>query len=199
MIAIITGDIINSRKKPADIWLPILKDRLNSYGSSPSHWEIFRGDSFQLAVTPEGALRAALHLKASVKTVKDLDIRLAVGIGERDFVSKRISESNGPAFVRSGDSFENLKKGTLRISTGSPDFDETMNIMFDLAMLTADSWSPTVAQAIEVGYDNPEMNQQDLALLLGKSQSTYSEALKRGGFEEIKRLETYYRKKVKEL
>lgn len=199
MIAILTGDIINSRKRPASQWLPVLKEKLGLYGQNPDQWEIFRGDSFQLALPPEIALRAALHLKATIKKNKELDIRMAIGIGTQDYVSSRISESNGPAFIRSGETFENLKKDTLGISTGNDQFDEAFNLLFAMAMLTADTWSPTVAEAIECAYEHPERPQTDLANLLGKSQSSYSEALKRGGFDEMKRLETYYRKKVNTL
>lgn len=199
MIAVLTGDVVSSRNIPTSHWLPLLKERLDSYGQHPSQWDIFRGDSFQLMVSPEIALRSALHLKATIKKNKELDLRLAIGIGEQDFQSSRISESNGPAFIRSGECFENLKKETLAISSGDLKFNETFNLMFALAMLTANSWSPSVAHAIETGYDHPEMSQTQLALLLGKSQSTYSEALKRGGYEEINRLEIYYRKKITHL
>tara|TARA_B110000305_G_C19373082_1_gene605540 strand:- start:790 stop:930 length:141 start_codon:yes stop_codon:yes gene_type:complete len=46
MIAVITGDIINSRKGEVERWIGPLKETLNRYGVEPKNWEIYRGDSF---------------------------------------------------------------------------------------------------------------------------------------------------------
>ncbi|MFT6866923.1 MAG: hypothetical protein ACJA08_001761 [Cyclobacteriaceae bacterium] len=62
MVAILTGDIINSRKSDVIDWIGKLKKVLNQYGNTPKNWEIFRGDSFQLLVPPNRALIAAIHI-----------------------------------------------------------------------------------------------------------------------------------------
>ena len=57
MIAIITGDIVNSRKLTSKIWIDGLKKLLNTFGKNPIEWEIYRGDEFQLEIkNPEEAL-----------------------------------------------------------------------------------------------------------------------------------------------
>ena len=199
MRAVITGDIINSRKQPPAEWLPLLKEVLSNYGRNPREWEIFRGDSFQLIVPTKKALHVAIHLKAGIKTIKDLDVRIAIGIGEQDHKAKKISESNGSAFVRSGEGFESLKKQNMGIFTGNPEEDELLKLLLTLALLTMNSWSTTVAMAIKTALENPEKSQTELAVLLGKSQSSLSEALKRGAFDEISNLEEFYRKKMDRL
>ena len=51
MIAILTGDIVNSRENINQAsWLAPLKKLLNSFGKGPEQWEIYRGDSFQLEI-----------------------------------------------------------------------------------------------------------------------------------------------------
>lgn len=197
MIAVVTGDIINSRTQPAADWLPLLKDILSSYGESPAQWEISRGDSFQLITSPTRALQAALHLKAGVKTIKDLDVRIAIGIGEQDHNARKVSESNGSAFIRSGEGFDSLKKQNMGIFTGNPEEDELLNLILELALLTMNNWSTTVANSIKTAIENPEKSQTELAALLGKSQSSLSEALNRGAYEEICKMEDFYRKKIK--
>ena len=199
MTAIITGDIINSRQEPPKDWLPILKEILNHYGRSPREWEIFRGDSFQLQVEPKKAFLAAVHLKSGLKQIRNLDARIAIGIGEQDHQAKNLNQSNGSAFVRSGECFENLKKQNLGISSGDADFDENFNLLFALALLSMDAWSPTVAATIKASVENPETSQTELAKLLEKSQSSLSEALKRGAFEEVLRLDEYYRRQIVKL
>jgi diadenosine tetraphosphate (Ap4A) HIT family hydrolase len=44
--------------------------------------------------------------------------------------------------------------------------------------------------------ENPEKNQSDLAKILNKSQSSISEALKRGGFEEVMNMNEFYKNKI---
>lgn len=77
-------------------------------------WEIFRGDQFQLEVkNPENSLLVAIQIKALMKSLK-LDVRMSIGIGEKTHNSKKISESNGTAFINSGELFERLKKKKSR-------------------------------------------------------------------------------------
>ncbi len=63
MTAILTADIINSRKLSSKIWINDLKAFLNTFGQSPNDWEIYRGDEFQLEIkNPEDALLVAFQL-----------------------------------------------------------------------------------------------------------------------------------------
>lgn len=199
MVAILTGDIINSRKSEVIDWIDRLKNILNQYGNTPQKWEIFRGDSFQLMTEPDEAIIAAIHIKAVIKQTKFQDVRIAIGIGNETYSANRISESNGDAYIKSGEMFESLKKQTLAIKTESSILDETINLMLGLALLTANNWSSTVAEIISTYLENPNNHQKDIAQILNKSQSSISEALKRGGYEEIINLNNYYKDKIKSL
>lgn len=199
MTAVITGDIINSRTEPATDWLPTLKETLSLYGKNPQEWEIFRGDSFQIKVEPKMAFYAAIHLKSSVKLKKNLDVRMAIGIGDEDHKAQKITESNGSAFVRSGECFETLKKQNLAVSSGDSSTDEILNLCFSLALFPMNSWSPTVAHTIKTTLENKAKSQTEIAKILKKSQSSVSEALKRGGFEEILELNDFYKKQISSL
>ena len=196
---IITGDVINSRETQSGIWLPYLKEGLNAYGNTPKQWEIYRGDSFQLEVPPKEALKAAIFIKACLKQQGGIDARMAIGLGEKDYDADNITESNGTAFVRSGECFQNLKKQTLGIQSEVEAFDTPMNLMIKLALLTMDHWLPATARIVKIALEHPKANQKALAALLGKSQSTISEALLRAGFDEIKQLMHFYIIKVQPL
>lgn len=198
MIAIITGDLINSRKVDAAMWMPELKKTLNTYGTEPKTWEIYRGDSFQIETLPIHALKVAMLIKSTIKQFKELDVRLAIGIGIKAYESEKITESNGTAFIYSGETFERLKKQTLSIKTTWEDFDQTMNTMFDLATLIADNWTPTSSLIFKTALESDKStNQSDLAILLNKKQSNISTGLKRAGFYEIQNLINYYHQKIK--
>ena len=199
MKAVLTGDIIDSRKSSTFGWIDSLKTILSRYGKSPSDWEIFRGDSFQLMVESEAALLAAFHIKAMMKAADSLDVRIGIGVGEVEHKSSGITESNGEAFVLSGSCFESLKKHTLGVKTTNAQMNKVLNVMLGLALLTTDSWSAAVSTIIRARIENPQKNQSELAAFLGKSQSSISDALKRGGWDEIMMLEEFYREQISSL
>lgn len=199
MIAIITGDIIDSRKGEVETWLPLLKEVLNQYGQEPADWEIFRGDSFQLSITPKNAVLAAFHIKSAIKQTKAHDVRMGIGIGEVGYNSNKTTESNGSAYIRSGECFESLKKQTLAIKSHNSELNNSFNTMLSLALLTANNWSSTVSRVIKKNIEHSDTKQKEIANLLNKSQSSISEALKRGGFEEIMNMNNYYKEQINKL
>ncbi|MBC8052486.1 MAG: winged helix-turn-helix transcriptional regulator [Sphingobacteriaceae bacterium] len=197
MVSILTGDIINSRKDSVESWLNVLKAALQSSGTK-KQWEIYRGDSFQLETAPEDALLKAIYLKACVKTVKNIDARIAIGIGGKNYTADKISESNGEAFVFSGEKFDELKKErvTLAIQTPWETFNYEMNVIIRLALIAIDNWSQVSAEMVKLSIENAAISQLELAELSNKSQSTVSEALKRARLAEILELDTLYRRKL---
>lgn len=199
MTSIITGDIINSRKVAPQKWIPALKAELNKYGVQPSQWEIYRGDSFQLEVSPVKALEVTILIKATMKQFKPLDVRVAIGIGDKTYNATKIKESNGSAFVRSGECFEQLKKHTIAIKSPWQNFDKTINLMLQLALLSMNYWKPAYSTIVKTALEHPEKTQEQLAHILGKTQGTISIGLKRVGYDEIKRMITYYQNYIQTI
>ncbi|MEP2025400.1 MAG: transcriptional regulator [Reichenbachiella sp.] len=200
MTSIVTGDIINSRQVDSKIWLPVLKSTLNKYGETPKIWEIYRGDSFQLEIEPVQALKAAIHLKATIKQMTSLDIRMGIGVGKKEHATAKITESNGEAFVNSGRAFDQLNnKRTIALITPSTPLNEQMKLAIDLALLTMNNWPVNAAQYIQASIEHPDWKQQKLAKHLGKSQGTISQSLNRAGFDDIMRLEKRYRELITNL
>lgn len=194
MTSILTGDIINSRKVSSDQWLPILKSALNSVGKTPKTWEIFRGDSFQIEIQKaEDALFFAIKLKAILKQLKNLDVRIGIGIGIKDSNYENITEGNGEAFIFSGQAFDTLiKKQNLAILTNDDQFNEIMNSSIALALLTMDNWTTNSAEFVVKYLNNIGTPQKVLAKELNISESSASERRKRAGIDEILRLEKIY-------
>lgn len=110
MIGVLTGDIIKSRRvQNPQIYLEKLKSEFNEIGSQVKYWVIFRGDSFQVLIENFPRLfKHAIRIKAAVKTINLLDVRIAMGIGNISFEASSISESNGGAFINSGDCLNKL-------------------------------------------------------------------------------------------
>ncbi len=201
MIAVITGDIINSENYEVSEWLGILKKYLSNFGESPTDWEIYRGDEFQLKIPREDVLGAAIHIKALMKTVKGLDVRMGIGLGTETFRGVGVSESNGPAYQRSGRTFESLKedKLNLTIATGSGFYDDTLNLMLKLALDFMDDWSTVSAEIVVLTFEYPKASQAALAERLGIQQSAVSQRQKRARLDLVFELLDYYDTVLKDL
>jgi hypothetical protein len=134
-----------------------------------------------------------------MKQKKNIDVRIAIGLGEKDYDAEKLTESNGSAFVHSGECFQNLKKQNLALKSGIATFDKTLNLMLKLATLTMDNWLPATSRVVKTAMDNPNTNQNELASILDKSQSNISEALIRAGFDEVKKMMQFYRTQLQQL
>jgi len=201
MIAIITGDIINSEEHKASEWIDILKKEFSKWGETPVDWEIYRGDEFQLKIAPKRALWAAFQIKAVIKSIKDLDVRMAIGVGTEDFKGSSVSESNGTAYKRSGRTFETLKdeKLNLAIATGNKKEDQNLNLMIKLALNFMDEWTSVSAEIIAIALSSPKTSQQDIAEQLSIQQSAVSQRQKRARLDLVEELLSYYPQTVKRM
>ncbi|KAF2081930.1 hypothetical protein [Flavobacterium sharifuzzamanii] len=200
MTSVITGDIIGSRQQ-SEHWVEDLKKILAPFGHTPSQWEIYRGDEFQVEVSnPEDALLTAILVKAHLRAIKS-DARMSIGFGDKTHNAERISESNGAAFVHSGELFETLKKQkiTLALRTGNADFDEKINLMLQLALTFMDNWLVQSAEFVAVAIENPTLSQEELGKKLGINQAAVSRRQKRAQFDLVMNLDQYFRKQIKQL
>ena len=200
MICIITGDIVGSRKVK-DSWLADLKTALKVISTQNSKWEIYRGDSFQVEVEPESAVKTAAYLKACIRVNKPADVRMGIGIGAVKSKRKKLSESDGDAFVHSGGAFDSLKqaKVNLAIKTDFPEFDEEINVMIRLALITMDSWGIVAAEMVKLALEHENLLQSELAAISGRTQSSVSEALKRAHYSELMDMDKLFRKKLNQI
>lgn len=194
MIAIITGDIINSEQYKVSEWMSILKEYFPSLGQTPQDWEIYRGDEFQLKIQAENALKVAITLKAKIKAIKGLDVRMGIGIGTETYIGTSVSESNGTAYQYSGRIFEKLKeqKLTLALATSNKEKDKTFNLIFKLALDFMDDWSPVSAEIVAMALDYPDMQQQAIADKLGIKQSAVSQRQTRARLDLVQEVLAYY-------
>ncbi|WP_439487287.1 hypothetical protein [Algoriphagus sp.] len=212
MLAILTGDIINSRElKDQNLWQKPLKALLLKWGQTPKQWEIFRGDSFQLEVSdPTESLMAALQIKALIKSLPSvdeskrsspIDVRMAIGIGTKSHDSAKISESNGDAFIRSGEKFEQLKSEMITLAINSPwkEWNDEMNLYLKLAGIQMDSWSISSGELMSEMLSNPDRTQAQIGEILHINQNSVSKRYKTAHGEDIMAMEKLFRKKLSQL
>jgi len=201
MIAVITGDIINSQHADTEVWITKLKNLLDTWGSSPATWEIYRGDEFQFKCNIDDVFWHFLAIKSLIKSQENLDVRIAIGIGEENFSSEKITESNGSAYVNSGRLLNDLKSDghTVSIKTSNDSIDRDLNILLKWASIDFDNWTMATAEIIHEMIMNQDYTQEDLAKKFTISQSSISQRLKRANYELIVETNQYFRKKISEL
>jgi DNA-directed RNA polymerase specialized sigma subunit len=126
---------------------------------------------------------------------------MSLGFGDKTYKTKKITESNGSAFIRSGELFETLKKQkiNLAVNSGNPDFDEEFNLILQLSMSFMDSWLQQSAEFVLVAIQNPTLSQEEIGSMLGINQAAVSRRQKRSQYELLLQVDRYFRKKVKSL
>lgn len=201
MIAIITADIIKSTLAEPRIWLDVVKSELNRLGSNPRDWEIYRGDSFQCAVEPAEAILSSIKLKAALRSTANVDLRIAIGLGDKTYDSDRITESSGSAFVHSGAKFEMLRKEKQNIAIRSDydNFDAEINLYLKLGLIAMDNWTKNSAEIANLMLDNPDLSQIEIGQLIGIKQTSVSLRLKRAYFYELMEMNEMYKTKLQML
>jgi hypothetical protein len=201
MTSVITGDIIDSRKNESQHWVEDLKKILSPIGKTPAQWEVYRGDEFQIEIeNPEDAFLTAVLIKAHLRSIKS-DTRMSIGFGNKTHSAAKISESNGTAFINSGELFETLKKQkvTLAMRTGDTAFDEKLNLMIQLALTFMDSWLVQSAEFVAKAIENPTLSQEELGQILGINQAAVSRRQKRAQFDLVMNLDRYFKTQIKQL
>ena len=201
MICILTGDIKGSRKAKSKNWLAELKELFLQFGKNPTDWEIYRGDEFQIEIKDcEEALLIAFQIKAFLRTIS-LDARMSIGIGEKTSKAKRISESNGSAFVYSGEAFEIMKKNKINLVVQSADnqFNKDMNLLIRLGLSFMDNWLAQQAEYVLLAINNPKLSQEEMGEILKINQAAVSKRRKRANFDLMLEINRAYVEKLKML
>lgn len=199
MIAVITGDIIHSKNHKPEQWLDLLKQLFKSSSTLVDKWEIYRGDEFQIEVPDaENALLVALMIKATIKKISTLDVRISIGLGEKTYTGKKVSESNGPAFTHSGEQLSGMKKQkiNLLIKSGNEALDKELNIIFKLGSVIWDNWSEVSAELAVMLLQNPKQVQEKIAQTLGIKQAAVSQRYKRAELALVLETEEYFKERI---
>ena len=198
--SVITGDIIKSRaQNNPELWITTLKAALSYLSPNKKYWDIYRGDSFQLELKDFlESFKAAVYVKACIKSIHGLDVRMAIGIGKISYEGNVVSESSGEAFINSGKLLETLKKEkqNLRIKTDYSEIDYELNLYFRLALIAMDNWTINSAEIVKLSIEQPHALQSQLGEQIGINQNAISMRQKRAHLDDILALDSLFRKKI---
>jgi hypothetical protein len=200
MNAIIAGDIINSQQHHPDEYLIVLKEVLSEY-SKDEMFQIYRGDSFQALVSkPALALQASIKLKAALKRIDSLDVRIAIGLGTVDIIDNNIAVSSGNALKRSGVLLDSLKEEEQNIMVQSDHpLDQYMNTALKMALLYMDNWTENGAAVVYELLKHPKITQEEIGKKLGVQQATASRRLDRANWKETQQMFLLFEQYFKDI
>jgi hypothetical protein len=189
MKAILAGDIINSQQHHPDEYLNVLKEVLREY-SKDGMFQIYRGDSFQALISePVMALQASIKLKAALKRIDSLDVRIAIGLGAVNIIDDNIAVSSGNALTRSGELLDSLKEKEQNIMVKSGHkLDVYMNAILKMSLLYLDHWTENAAAVVYELLNHPGITQEELGKRLGIQQATASRRLTRANWQETQEM-----------
>lgn len=173
-LAVFTGDIVRSSDLGAR-GLSNVFTALEAAAQSIARWPDsmapfarFRGDGWQMALPPHYALRAALSLRAAVRsTGKGIETRIGIGIGTGDISGDDLAGADGPAFVQSGHALDAIKRHCL---LSAPEASPVLRAALPLADRIAQGWTPKQAQIVLHLLRPAPPTQEALANQLGSTR-----------------------------
>ena len=211
MDAVITADIIGYTKltnSDADNVLNTIHSLFSELtldrNNLSSNFSIKRGDSIQGEISnPADALKIALLLKTAVKKLKvdskNLDIRIAIGVGNIDNKRNSIDESFGEAYIYSGRSLDNMKndRRVFVAKTNNTVIDEELDVELILLEAIMSGWKTTSAEVLY--YTLLGFNETEIAERLNVSQSAINQRKKTAGWVAVEALVNRYEKLIKTI
>jgi len=212
LYAVITGDIVNSSKLPLEQRQKlhrIMKDGskalLKAFKDSvPLEVDIFRGDSWQLLVAdPSKSLRIGLFYRVYLRAwmgASRLDTRMAIAVGTIDFVpDDRVSGGDGQAYQYSGNSLEEMAKGSnMCFRFPEREVEEFLDLLVHLLDVLATNWSDKQALAIIGALQG--LKQEKIGSLWKPSitQQSVNRHLQRAGWFAVEKAIGFFEKQLSE-
>lgn len=211
-IGVITGDIVDSssilnaglRKE----MLMIIHQTIEKLKKDPQwgkvNFALYRGDSFQLEINEAPkTLEVALILRAALisNSTKELrwDARIGIGIGRGEFISDKVTESDGEAFHLAGKAFDNISKDSqINILTSDDDFNEELEISSIFANDIISNWTTTQAQLFYLMHIE-SLNQKEAATKRNITQQAVSKIYTAGKINLIERYISRFGSKSQKL
>lgn len=201
IVAVLTGDLIRSTELDAQ-GLAGARRVFGRAVQTIEGWksrlvrgepEFFRGDSWQLLLAdPAWALRAAIYIRARMRSDSRADTRVAIGIGDVESVSRsRVSLSTGEAFVLSGHALDSLtlySAMTVSLPSSTPAA-EWIKTTLDFSDALIRQWTKRQAEICSHALDPADPTHEDIAKKLKPrvSKQTVTKALAGANWRPIRR------------
>lgn len=187
--AVFTGDVVKSTKMAAAD-MSRLFEGLEDAAATIARWQDgparltrFRGDGWQMAVSPRLTFRALLAVRAAVRrTGKGFDTRIGVGLGAGTIPGADLSGAGGPAFVAAGRALDEMKH---RVRMSAPGAALPLRVALPLADQIIAGWTPRQAEIAFLLLPPEGPTQAETAETLGLTQQTVQQQVDTSGIRGL--------------
>ncbi|MCQ8876435.1 hypothetical protein NQT69_00075 [Pseudoalteromonas shioyasakiensis] len=202
MIAVISGDLINSQKIPKhqyDDMLYLLDQSLRFIANKFSgQYSVYRGDALQIQLPdPRDVCSAAILLYLQLKSA-NYSLRQSMAIGQLDNPRADIKTATGSAYTLSGQGLDTLNQLLiLQIEHSSLDASFALNI--DLINVLLDKISQKQANALFHYLTAVNNSHSQLAKELQTSRENVTKLLNLANYQLIERFLNYSKEAIQQL
>lgn len=190
MVAILTGDIVNSSKLTTEQRSALigklqqfLEVQKKTYPDL--EFDMFRGDSVQIKLSqPEQSIVLATTIRVFVLSLES-DIRISIGVGDADTAENSIKVSSGQAFTFSGHALDNMKiRERLVFKSSSDNLDADIRIGINMITALINLW--TLNRTKIVLHMLLGISRENICKKFKFCNPTLSKALLGAGYPELK-------------
>jgi len=190
--AVITGDLIKSRKIPAQDF-DVLRFNLEQvltylaerYGAE---YDVYRGDSFQIIFpSMDNSIKSALLIRLALRSVQTFgqkfDARVSIGLGTVDTQRTKLRSSTGEAFNLSGIGLDQLKGEKLGVFTHSEEFQTRISLLVKFVDAKIEKLTQVQIQALYEYLIDEDNNHDAVAKRLNKSRVNTTKLLNMANYQ----------------
>lgn len=187
--AVFTGDIVKSSDMTSDELSLIFKglntaaQDIGTWQGTPAPLARFRGDGWQMAVTPGMCFRAAITVRAAVRRAgKGFETRIGIGLGTGDIAGNDLAGAGGAGFVKSGHALDAMKRGVF---LSAPDAPLALRAALPLADHIIKGWTRRQAEIAYLILPPVGPTQAEIAEALGLTQQSVQQQIDSSGLVRL--------------
>ena len=186
MIAVLTGDIVNSTKMSNEIYSDVIKcmnallnEANEKYGAVG---EIYRGDEFQIQYPdPVYALKSTLLIKLALHlssfSPKPIQCTLSLAYGTHNIYDEKPNTSSGPVFIASGRGLEKTQRGDLSVHFDHKNDQYELNLLSQFLNHLLNRLTKTQAELLYQYIESNFAEHKKLADITGTTRQNISNRL----------------------
>ncbi|GLX77004.1 hypothetical protein tinsulaeT_03440 [Thalassotalea insulae] len=186
MIAVLTGDIVNSTKMSDKAYAEViatLKHLLDqAHQKYQAIGEIYRGDEFQIQFPrPAHALECSLLIKLALHlskaTTKPIQCTLSLAYGDHSILADKPNTSSGPVFIDSGRGLTKTQRGDISIKLASANDNEELKLLTDFLNHLLNRLTKSQAELLYQYIESHYAEHKKIAELIGTTRQNISNRL----------------------
>ncbi|MGB1262426.1 MAG: hypothetical protein ACPG52_05900 [Cognaticolwellia sp.] len=208
MIAVLTGDLVNSTKMSNKNYLAVidaLKGLLNEADEKyHANGEIYRGDEFQIQYPdPTVALKSTLLIKLALHlaafSAKPIQCTLSLAYGAHQVYNKKPNTSSGPVFIASGRGLEKNQRAELSLHFEQQALNHEVQLLSQFLTHLLNRLTKTQAQLLYQYIASDFAEHKKIAELTGTTRQNISNRLASIGAYLVRDYMALIAKKVTQL